>query len=99
MKRLMIGTALLLTMTLSVWAETPAADANKPEAANPALTMPMANCPGRGGEMAQAPQGCPMAPARRPTRVSSIRAAKAAWAAASFRRRINQNSRPTGAST
>ncbi len=62
MKRLMIATVLLLaTTSLSAWAETPAADANKPEAANPVQTMPMANCSG-GGAMAQAPQGCPMAP-------------------------------------
>jgi len=64
-KRLMIATALLLTTAgVSVWAQAPTADADKtPQAATPAQTMPMANCPGiSGGATADAKTGCPMAP-------------------------------------
>ena len=63
MKRLMIATALLLATTgMSVWAQAPAADANKaPQAAAPSQAMPMANCPGNSGARAEGQQGCPMA--------------------------------------
>lgn len=58
MKRLMIATALLLaTTSMSVWAQAPTADANKTPQA-----MPMTNCPGNSGAMAEAQKGCPMAP-------------------------------------
>lgn len=61
MKRLMIAAALMLaTSSLSVWAQSPATDTDKPQAA-PAQTMPMANCPASGSTMIQKLQGCPMA--------------------------------------
>ncbi len=64
MKRLMIATALLLaTTSMSVWAQAPAADENKPpKAATPSQAMPMTNCPGNGGARAEGQPGCPMAP-------------------------------------
>lgn len=71
MKRLMIATALLLATTgMSVWAQAPAANdpQNAPQSAAPAPTqpapqaMPMTNCPGNSGSMAEAQKGCPMAP-------------------------------------
>ncbi len=61
MKRLMIAAVLMLaTSSLSVWAQTPAADADKPQAAKPAQTMPMANCPHNDGTTADAQKGCPI---------------------------------------
>jgi hypothetical protein len=70
-KRLMIATALLLaTTSMSVWAQAPAAgdQSNPPQTAAPApaqpapQAMPMTNCPGNSGAMAEAQKGCPMAP-------------------------------------
>ena len=65
MKRFIIAAVVLVTTTgLSVWAQAPAADADKvPQQVAPAeRTMPMANCPSASGAMADAQKGCPMAP-------------------------------------
>jgi len=64
-KRLIIATVVLFTTTgMSVWAQAPAADADKvPQQAAPAQRpMPMTNCPGASGAMGDAQKGCPMAP-------------------------------------
>ena len=68
MKRLTIAATLLLAAaSMPVWAQAPAANdrQNAPQTAAPAPTqptMPMANCPGNSGAMAEAQKGCPMAP-------------------------------------
>lgn len=60
MKRLMTAAALILaTSSLSIWAQSPAPDANKAAGDNSGQ-MPMADCAGSSAIM-QAVQGCPMA--------------------------------------
>lgn len=69
MKRLMIAATLLLAATsMPVWAQAPAANdpQNAPQSTAPApaqqAAMPMANCSGNSGAMADTQKGCPMAP-------------------------------------